>query len=82
MAREFMAIVRGSLVLTLSVLACLPARAQRPLGCDVSGYQPSVNWTQVTNAGMKFAWSKATEGTYYKNPYFTTQESGAKGAGV
>ena len=77
-----MAIVRGSLVLTLSVLACLPARAQRPLGCDVSGYQPSVNWTQVTNAGVKFAWSKATEGTYYKNPYFTSQESGAKGAGV
>jgi GH25 family lysozyme M1 (1,4-beta-N-acetylmuramidase) len=56
--------------------------AQRPLGCDVSGYQPSVNWTQVTNAGVKFAWSKATEGTYYVNPYFTSQESGAKGAGV
>ena len=56
--------------------------AQRPLGCDISGYQPNVNWSQVTNAGVKFCWAKATEGTYYVNPYFTSQESGAKGTGV
>ena len=56
--------------------------AQRPLGCDVSGYQPSVNWTQVKNAGMTFCWSKATESTTYVNPYFTAQEAGAKNAGL
>ena len=42
--------------------------AQRPLGTDVSGYQPNINWTTVKNAGVSFAWAKATEGTYYVNP--------------
>ncbi len=56
--------------------------AQRPLGCDVSGYQPSVNWTQVKNAGVTFCWSKATESTTYSNPYFSAQEAGAKNAGI
>ena len=36
----------------------------------------------MTNSGMKFAWAKATEGTYYVNPYFTAQETGAKNARV
>ena len=56
--------------------------AQRPLGTDVSGYQPSINWTTVKNAGVTFAWSKATEGTGYVNPYFTAQAAGAKGVGI
>jgi GH25 family lysozyme M1 (1,4-beta-N-acetylmuramidase) len=56
--------------------------AQRPLGTDVSGYQPSINWTTVKNAGVAFAWAKATEGTGYINPYFTTQEAGATGVGI
>jgi GH25 family lysozyme M1 (1,4-beta-N-acetylmuramidase) len=56
--------------------------AQRPLGTDVSGYQPSINWTSVKNGGVTFAWSKATEGTGYVNPYFTAQEAGAKGVGI
>src|SRR6266568_7456558 len=58
------------------------ASAQRPLGTDVSGYQPSINWTTVKNGGVAFAWSKATEGTGYVNPYFTAQEAGAKGVGI
>jgi GH25 family lysozyme M1 (1,4-beta-N-acetylmuramidase) len=56
--------------------------AQRPLGCDISGYQPSVNWSQVTGAGVKFCWTKATEGTGYTSSSFASQESGAKAAGV
>jgi hypothetical protein len=58
------------------------ALAQRPLGTDVSGYQPSINWTTVKNAGVTFAWSKATEGTYYTSSYFSGQEAGAKGVGI
>lgn len=58
------------------------ALAQRPLGTDVSGYQPSINWTTVKNAGVAFAWTKATEGTDYVNPYFTAQEAGAKSVGI
>jgi GH25 family lysozyme M1 (1,4-beta-N-acetylmuramidase) len=56
--------------------------AQRPLGTDVSGYQTSINWATVKNAGVAFAWSKATEGTGYVNPYFVSQENGAKGVGI
>jgi GH25 family lysozyme M1 (1,4-beta-N-acetylmuramidase) len=60
------------------ILAIGDALAQRPLGTDASGYQPSINWTAVRNAGVIFAWSKATEGTYYTSPYFAAQEAGAK----
>ena len=82
--RRFSCLRFFRVALWLLALAPGPGKllAQRPLGCDVSGYQPGVNWTQVKNAGMTFCWSKATEGTYYKNPYFTSQESGAKAAGV
>ena len=58
------------------------AMAQRPLGTDVSGYQPSINWTTVKNGGVAFAWAKATEGTGYTNPSFTSQEAGAKSVGI
>ena len=58
------------------------AWGQRPLGTDVSGYQPSINWTTVKNGGVTFAWTKATEGTGYVNPYFTAQETGAKSVGI
>ena len=56
--------------------------AQRPLGCDISNYQPSVNWNQVTNAGVKFCWAKATEGLTYTSPSFVGQQTGAKNAKV
>ena len=56
--------------------------AQRPLGTDVSNYQPSIYWPDVRKAGIVFAWSKATEGTTYTSPSFVAQETGAKGAGI
>jgi GH25 family lysozyme M1 (1,4-beta-N-acetylmuramidase) len=72
-----------NLLLALALaLGCSQALAQRPLGTDVSGYQPSINWTTVKNAGVAFAWAKATEGTGYVNPYFTAQEAGAKSVGI
>ncbi|HTV42854.1 MAG TPA: GH25 family lysozyme [Candidatus Sulfotelmatobacter sp.] len=71
------------MILFISTLAVTTARAQRPLGTDVSGYQPEdINWTGVKNDGVSFAWVKATEGTYYENPYFTSQLPGAASAGV
>lgn len=56
--------------------------AQRPLGTDVSGHQPNIDWVAVKNAGVTFAWTKATEGSTFVNDYFTTQELGAKAAGI
>jgi GH25 family lysozyme M1 (1,4-beta-N-acetylmuramidase) len=59
------------------------ARAQRPLGTDVSGYQAAnLNWTGARNGGVRFAWTKATEGTGYVNPNFVGQVTGATNAGV
>ena len=69
-------------LLWLLALSAGTAWGQRPLGTDVSGYQPSINWTTVKNAGVTFAWTKATEGTGYVNPYFTAQETGAKSVGI
>lgn len=55
----------------------------RPMGTDVSSYQGSgLNWTTVKNDGVFFAWTKATEGTYYIDADFTINESHAQSAGV
>jgi GH25 family lysozyme M1 (1,4-beta-N-acetylmuramidase) len=51
-------------------------------GLDVSGYQPSINWSTVAADGGKFAYIKATEGTDYVNPYFSSQYNGSYGAGL
>lgn len=68
--------------LSFAVGASVSVLAQRPLGTDVSHYQPSINWTTVKNAGVTFAWAKATESTTYTDPYFTTHVAGAKGVGI
>jgi autotransporter-associated beta strand protein len=64
------------------------ALAQRPLGIDVSSYQGgSINWINVRNSGVTFAWAKAAEGTSTDgfigpDPDFTINEANAKAAGV
>ncbi|CAM5503714.1 lysozyme [Streptomyces griseomycini] len=51
-------------------------------GIDVSHWQGAINWTSVRNAGIQFAWMKATEGTGYKDPRFNTNYPAAYHAGV
>jgi GH25 family lysozyme M1 (1,4-beta-N-acetylmuramidase) len=51
-------------------------------GMDVSGYQGNVNWQAAWNNGARFAYVKATEGTGYRNPYFTQQYNGSYGVGM
>lgn len=51
-------------------------------GIDVSSYQGNVNWTNEWNQGIRFAYTKATEGTYYTNPYFDQQYSGSYHVGM
>jgi GH25 family lysozyme M1 (1,4-beta-N-acetylmuramidase) len=50
-------------------------------GIDVSGYQGNVNWATQWNAGKRFVWTKATEGTGYTNPYFAQQYNGSYNQG-
>lgn len=51
-------------------------------GIDVSHWQGSINWTSVRNAGVQWAYIKATEGTSYKDPRWGTNYTNAYYAGV
>ena len=44
-------------------------------GIDVSAYQGNINWAYVAPY-LDFSYAKATEGTYYTNPYFYNQYVG------
>ncbi|WP_406151719.1 GH25 family lysozyme [Streptomyces sp. NBC_01012] len=59
-----------------------PSLRANPEGVDISHYQGSINWSSVRNAGIEFAWMKATEGTTYKDPTFSTNYLNAYNAGV
>ena len=67
--------------MSLSVLgsAWQPSGIQ---GMDVSGWQPSVNWTQEYSMGARFAYVKATEGTTYTSSAFGSQYIGSYQAGM
>jgi GH25 family lysozyme M1 (1,4-beta-N-acetylmuramidase) len=56
------------------------------LGIDVaSGNHPGgapINWAQVAGAGYRFAFIKATEGSYYANPFYAADLAGAEAAGL
>jgi GH25 family lysozyme M1 (1,4-beta-N-acetylmuramidase) len=60
-----------------------PAQAQtRTPGIDVSHHQGAINWTAVRNAGIRFAFIKATEGTSFQDSRFDTNYVAAYNAGV
>jgi len=64
----------------------LDARAEseveQTLGHDVSGHQGPVDWLLAANAGAKFAYVKATEGTGFVNPQYRQQYDGAHDNGL
>ncbi|MHB8450215.1 MAG: GH25 family lysozyme [Mycobacteriales bacterium] len=53
-------------------------------GPDVASYQHpggmGIDWAAVAASGQRFAIIKATEGTYYTNPYFASDWAGAGAA--
>ena len=51
-------------------------------GIDVSSHQTNVDWGAAWRQGARFAYTKATEGTYYKNPYYSQQYNGSANAGM
>lgn len=59
-----------------------PKKVSGIRGIDVSGYQGDVDWTSWWNKGKRFAYSKATEGTSYRNPHFSQQYTGSYNAGM
>ncbi|MCC3277709.1 hypothetical protein LJ754_00835 [Arthrobacter sp. zg-Y40] len=52
------------------------------LGMDVSSHQGTVDWRTAWNQGSRFAYAKATEGQYYRNPEFKSQYAGAGSVGM
>ncbi len=51
-------------------------------GIDVSRYQGEIDWRTVRNAGVAFAFIKATEGGDHKDPFFERNWHAAKAAGI
>ncbi|OIK27891.1 lysozyme [Streptomyces malaysiense] len=58
------------------------SRAGLTEGVDVSSYQGNVAWTTLYGSGVRWAYTKATEGTSYQNTYFTQQYNGSYDVGV
>jgi len=76
------AVSAAGVAAALVALPGTPAQAATTPGIDVSHYQGAINWTSVRNAGIQFAFIKATEGTSYKDPRFNTNYVAAYNAGV
>ncbi|WP_430640944.1 lysozyme [Couchioplanes caeruleus] len=76
----------GAIATAMLLTALMPATpaqaATVTYGQDVSGHQGSVNWQAQWNAGSRFAYVKATEGTSYVNPSFAQQYNGSYNVGM
>ena len=66
--------------------AGLASSASTVEGIDVASFQhpkgAAINWAQVSQAQYKFAFIKVSEGSYYTNPYYRSDMSGAEQAGL
>ena len=51
-------------------------------GIDVSWHQGEIDWRKVADAGIRFAWIKATEGGDYRDPAFRRNWELARVAGI
>lgn len=65
-----------------STVASRTAAVSGVPGIDVSGWQGEVDWAGQYDAGKRFAYVKATEGTGYTSPDFGHQYNGSYSAGM
>ncbi len=82
-------VIRGALNASIGLVAAFAlagtsqrAQANNLFGIDVSHYQGSINWSSVHSCGANYAFAKATEGTTYTDPNFSSYMSNGKGAGM
>lgn len=67
---------------SLAAGAAIEKRQSAVYGFDVSHYQSSVDWTSAYNdGGLQFVYIKATQGTTYTDPTFSSHYEGATNAG-
>ena len=76
-----LAVLAIALTALLSVSASDAATA-RAKGLDVSNWNGTINWDKVANAGYRFAFGKATEGTGYVDKTYTANRNGSEAAGL
>src|SRR5689334_6073181 len=78
------AVALAALVATpvLARSAARSAAVASTAGIDVSAAAGTVNWTSVYNAGIRYAYIKATEGASTRDPNFNTYYPAAYYAGV
>ncbi|MFD9795618.1 lysozyme [Streptomyces sp. NPDC059070] len=57
-------------------------KAVQTEGVDTSSHNGNVAWSTLWNSGVRWAYAKATEGTYYTNPYFAQQYNGSYDVGM
>ena len=70
------------LVLILVSYSSSTVLAEYQIGIDVSHWQGTINWRQVSGSGIKFAFIKATEGVGYADPKFTYNITNADAEGL
>ncbi len=51
-------------------------------GIDVSKWQGEINWAKVKQAGVRFAFIKATQGISHTDPYFSANWQSARTVGL
>ena len=87
----FRAAVAGGVVMGLSCVPVIDAQAALvrtggPVrGVDISAYQhtgATINWRQIVRDGIRFVSVKASEGTYYRNPFYASDTRAAAAAGL
>jgi GH25 family lysozyme M1 (1,4-beta-N-acetylmuramidase) len=83
---------RAAARLRLSALSSATPPPPSVEGIDVASFQhpksaqypngAPIDWTQVAGFGYKFAFIKATEGSYYTNPWYASDTSLAQSSGL
>jgi GH25 family lysozyme M1 (1,4-beta-N-acetylmuramidase) len=66
----------------LLLVSASDAATLRAKGLDVSNWNGAINWGKVANAGYRFAFGKATEGTSYNDKTYPTNRNGSEAAGL
>jgi GH25 family lysozyme M1 (1,4-beta-N-acetylmuramidase) len=75
----------AGLVIALTALvsaSASDAATARAKGLDVSNNNGTISWSKVADAGYRFAFGKATEGTAYTDKTYTTNRNGSESAGL
>jgi GH25 family lysozyme M1 (1,4-beta-N-acetylmuramidase) len=74
--------VTASRLIALALLVLVATGATYAKGVDVSNWQRSIDWLQVSSDGYTFAFAKATESTNFTDLTYAVNRTGATGVGV